>query len=419
MLTLGYERTLLYMLQQVEYDAPQYLRWLHRVKDFREVAKRGQMVPTLKAHLLFLVLAVFVLAYTAAAFWLAITAGSLLAYGIAILAMLILPVLAQYLIIVPLVLGRCVIQKPLEWNLLSIARKYVKGHRGYKVAIAGSYGKTTAKEVLKTILSGGRKVAATPGNINQPLGLARFIMSLKGDEDIMIFELGEYRPGDIAEMCEFIQPDAGFITGINEAHLESFGSMQYIIDDILSLKDHLENRPLYINGDNKILADADNKHTTLYSEQGVENNVVSHVKVGALGTTFSLGRFKVNSGLLGRHNIGIVSAAVEFAQKIGLTDNEIRDGLKNLKPFEHRMQPYDLNGAIVIDDTYNGNLDGVRAGLSLLGELPARRKIYVTPGLVEQGEKTEANHPGWVPGRMVSRRGPARFFRLGPGRAPL
>jgi UDP-N-acetylmuramoyl-tripeptide--D-alanyl-D-alanine ligase len=392
MLTLNYERTLLYMLQQVEYDTPQYLKWLYRTKDFRQVMKRGQMVPTIKARVLFLTLALFVLAYTGAVFYLAIAANTVLAYILAILGMLILPILAPYVLIVSLFVGRYLIQKPLEWNTKNMAKKRIKEHRGYKIAIAGSYGKTTAKEVLRTVLSSGRKVAATPGNINQPLGLARFIMNLKGDEDIVIFELGEYRPGDIAKMCELVGPDAGFITGVNDAHLESFGSIEYIINDIFSLKNYLQGKPLYLNGDNAILAKADGKHATLYSRTGTENDQISHVKLGAHGTTFSLGKFKVSSGLLGRHSVGIVSAAVELAQKMGLTDSEIREGLSELKPFEHRMQPYDLNGATVIDDTYNGNLDGVKAGLELMSELPAKRKVYVTPGLVEQGDKAEANH---------------------------
>jgi UDP-N-acetylmuramoyl-tripeptide--D-alanyl-D-alanine ligase len=398
---MNYERTLLYMLQQVEYDIPQYIKWLHRVKDFRTVAKRGQMVPTPKAHALFLALALFVLVYAGLAVYLAISAGLVMGYLLAILVILILPVLAPYVLVVPLVVGRYVVQKPLELNTISMAKKYVKGHAGFKIAIAGSYGKTTAKEVLRTVLSGGRKVAATPGNINQPLGLAKFVMSLKGDEDVVIFELGECRPGDIAEMCEFVQPEAGFITGINEAHLESFGSLENIIGDIFSLRDFLEGRPLYLNGDNDILRREDEKSTTLYSRDGTENNIVSGVKIGPFDTVFSLGRFKVHSGLLGWHNIGIISAAVELAGQMGLTDEEIRAGLRDLRPFEHRMQPYELNGAVIIDDTYNGNLDGVKVGLELMGQLKANRKLYVTPGLVEQGDKTEANHQEI--GRLLAR----------------
>jgi len=195
-------------------------------------------------------------------------------------------------------------------------------------------------------------------------------------------------------MCDFIQPDAGFITGINDAHLANFGTRESLIADILDLKKYLDdNRGLiYLNGDSEILSKHAGRNATLYSHEGVENLPVKDVVVTAFGTEFLLGKLKIESGLLGRHNIGIVAAAVDFAKKLDLNEKEILDGLQNLQPFEHRMRPYALSGASVIDDTYNGNLDGFRAGIELLRELPARRKIYVTPGLVEQGLATDANH---------------------------
>jgi UDP-N-acetylmuramoyl-tripeptide--D-alanyl-D-alanine ligase len=290
-------------------------------------------------------------------------------------------------------LGDIFIKKPLAKKRIAVAKKILQNHKAYKIAIAGSYGKTTAKVVLSEILSGGKKVAATPGNINQPLGFAKFIANLSGDEDILIFEFGEYRANDIREMCEFIRPDAGFITGINDAHLANFKTRENLIADIMDLKKFLRGKLVYLNSDCEILRKYDDKNSTLYSRNGLENLPAKNVKLTAFGTEFALGNFaKIESGLLGKHNIGIVAAAVDFAKKFGLNENEIREGLKNLQPFEHRMQPRILAGATIIDDTYNGNLDGFRAGIELLKELPAKRKIYTTPGLVEQGSATETNH---------------------------
>ena len=393
-LNFGYERTLLYMLQQTEYNVREYFAWLRRVKDFREVRRRGDMVSTLKVKLLFLGLAVFVLVYLGVIFAiLVIFSTQIWLYAVAFFLILLLPVLAQYAIILPLILGDILVKKPLAKHRIELAKKYLQNHKGYKIAIAGSYGKTTAKSVLATILAGGKKVAATPGNINQPLGFAKFIAGLTGDEDTLIFEFGESRPGDIMEMCEFIRPDAGFITGINDAHLATFKTRENLVADIMDLQKFLCKKPIYLNGDCKMLRKYDDKNSVLYSQDGLENLPVKNVKVTAFGTQFDLGTFAgIESGLLGRHNIGIVAASVDFAKKLGLNEKEIHAGLKNLKPFEHRMEPRILGGATIIDDTYNGNLDGFRAGIELLRELPAQRKIYITPGLVEQGSATEKNH---------------------------
>jgi UDP-N-acetylmuramoyl-tripeptide--D-alanyl-D-alanine ligase len=391
-LNFMYERNLLYMLQQTEYNIGDYFAWTHRIKDFRDVQKRQTLVITRKIQLLFLALVAFVFVYMAAIFTAAVIINELWFYVAALILILLLPIVAQYEIVVPLVIGDLLIKKPLAKKRIVQAKAILARHGGHKIAIAGSYGKTTAKSVLEAVLSGGKKVAATPGNINQPLGFAKFIAGLDGDEDILIFEFGEYRPGDIAEMCEFIKPDAGFITGINDAHLENFKTQDALVADILDLQKYLGEKPLYLNGDSELLRKYDTKHSTLYSQRGLENISVKNVAITAMNTTFTLGKLTVTSGLLGRHNIGVVAASVDYAERLGLSDTEIQKGVATLRPFAHRMQPRVVNGATVIDDTYNGNLDGFRAGIELLKELPAKRKIYVTPGLVEQGAKTEENH---------------------------
>ena len=392
MLTFQYERTLIYMLQQTEYDPKKYLKWLHRVKDFRQVEKRGKMVPTLKAHLLFDSLAIIVLIYTGLVLWWSYSLVSLWGAGVALILVLIIPIWAQYVILLPLILGHLLVQKPRSKQILGVAKKKLAEHGGIKIAVVGSYGKTTAKEVLKTVLLGGKKVAATPGNINQPLGFARFINSLDGDEDVLIFEMGEYRLGDLAKMCEFVQPEIGFITGVSEAHLENFGTLSNITKELFTIKEYLDEKLLYLNGDNEILAKKGNATSVLYSENGLDGNPAHEVKISALGTDFKFDKFVVHSKLLGRHNIGIVAAAIDLAKKLGLNDSEIKKGLECVEPFEHRMQPRSINGAFLIDDTYNGNFEGVKAGIRLVAEIPAQRKIYVTPGLVEQGDKTEEIH---------------------------
>jgi UDP-N-acetylmuramoyl-tripeptide--D-alanyl-D-alanine ligase len=101
---------------------------------------------------------------------------------------------------------------------------------------------------------------------------------------------------------------------------------------------------------------------------------------------------RVETRLLGRHQIAPLAMAAGIASRLGMSNRQIEEAIRKVVPFEHRMQTYFIGGAQIIDDTYNGNLEGSLAGISLLGELKANRKIYVTPGLVEQGSEKVAVH---------------------------
>jgi UDP-N-acetylmuramoyl-tripeptide--D-alanyl-D-alanine ligase len=106
----------------------------------------------------------------------------------------------------------------------------------------------------------------------------------------------------------------------------------------------------------------------------------------------ALKELKLRSKLIGRHQLSFLSFVAAFALELGLTKAQVEAGIAKTIPFEHRMQPYALSGAWIIDDTYNGNLEGIRAGTSLLKELEASRKVYVTPGLVDQGKEARRVH---------------------------
>jgi UDP-N-acetylmuramyl pentapeptide synthase len=393
---IDYLKTLLYMLQLCEYDSKKYIEWNQRTMNYGEVMKRQSLVWTKKAKLLFGWMVLFEMSVLAGVLVSMIWFDNMYADSMRLVAIILLPVVTQYAVLLPLALGRVLIQGPREKQIIREAIKKLARHKGYKVAVVGSYGKTTAKEVLKTVLSVGKKVAATPGNVNQPLGIAKFIMGLDGDEDVLIFEMGEYRMGDIYEMCRFVAPDTGVITGVSEAHLETFGSLKNIVDTLFGLKKYVGHGAIYLNGDCDVLAKKTTEEDVVYTDDGVGGWKVSKIGLDAFGTSFVLSdeknKIDVFSKLIGKHNISIVALAVYLADQLGVSGDDIKRGLGKLEPFEHRMQPRAMNGAVVIDDTYNGNIEGVRAGVELLKTLPASRKIYVTPGLVEQGEKTKQIH---------------------------
>jgi len=393
----SYPKVLLYMLQDTEYRYSRYIEWYRRTDNFRTVIKRRQLTMTNKVWLLLLCLWLIWLAVvllviqvvfagiTVNAIWFVVAAG----------LFLLIPFIQAYGILIPLVLGWIFIQKRKERQLIQNARLILVDNPAIRIGIAGSYGKTTAKELLKAVLSEGKNTAATPGNMNTPIGISRFVRDLTGDEEILIFELGEEKVGDVEFLSRLTNPSIGIVTGINEAHLVSFKTLERTTNTIYEIADYVAADNLYQNIESSLVADA-LREGIPFNRKGVQGWKVSGVKTDVAGTSFTLKKGKktvqASTQLLGKHNIGVTAAVVAIADSLGLTTKQIEAGLMKVAPFEHRMEPRFMHGAWVIDDTYNGNSEGVKAGLAFLKDQEAKRRIYVTPGLVEQGSATQSVH---------------------------
>lgn len=387
------------MLQSVEYHPKPYLEWLWRVKDFRQVVYRKTLTKTGPARVLLWTMRAGIAAQYIVAIFLYLNsvnnkewAGIAYAVGIFFIA----PIMWAHLLIVPLIVGEWIIIRPR--NALKIRKSSVifAKHPGVKVAIAGSYGKTTMKEILLTVLSEGKKVKATPANRNVPISHARFADSLSGNEEILIIEYGEGAPGDIRRLAKNTHPNVGVITGLAPAHLDRYKTLDAAGEDIFSLAEYVDENEIYVSGDSAAAKTFLKDNFTIFGISGIDDWKVKNIKNDLDGLRFELqapsSKLKLQTKLLGRHLIGPLVLAAYFGSKYGLTSTQIEKGISDIEPFEHRMKPYQLSGAWIIDDTYNGNINGLKAGLALLKELPAKRKIYITPGLVDQGKDEHGIH---------------------------
>lgn len=398
--SLNYPKALAYLLQASNYSVSNYISWLNRVTNFNKVEQRQTLIKTTKVKLLiffFYLIGASMLAIVIYLFSLYIQSGRTYIIVCSFLFLNLIPYIQAYSIIPFIILGKIVIQKKNKNSLFQKAKTILKSNPSYKIAIVGSYGKTTAKEILLTVLSEGIEVLATPGNINTPIGISKFILKINNNPKVLIFELGEDKKGDIKELCELFSPNLGIITGINEAHLSSFGSLENTISTIFEIQDYLGEDLVYKNQENKLIMNQKfNNKEKLFGLTGVNGWKVSDIQIKITGMTFLLSKddkkIRAQTALLGEHLIGIICVAVDIAVKLGLTIKQIENGISKIVPFEHRMQPIRLGGAWIIDDTYNGNSEGIKAGLNLLKTLPAKRKIFVTPGLVEQGHLTQEVH---------------------------
>lgn len=395
----SYVPALVYMLQNSEYQIKPYLSWYWRTNDFRTVMHRRTLEATRAAQALLFVLYVGILFQSVLgilSIWMYFTeqlsGGWLIGLGLLLTA----PIVWAHVVIIPLWLARRYIVAPKQQRLIRASQKIFSAHPAQKIAIAGSYGKTTMKELLATVLAEGKIVAATPANKNVAISHAIFAHKLRGNEEVLIIEYGEGKPGDVKSFTHTTKPTIGIITGIAPAHLDHYASVAEAAEDIFSLAEYLKGKNVFVNTESPEALPyvQDSYHS--YDRKRVMGWTISNIAVGFDGVTFKMKRgnlaLNLHSPLLGRHQVGPLAVAVAIAHDMGLSVQQICAGIAKTVPFEHRLQPRQLNGAWLIDDTYNGNIEGIRAGLALLHELPARRKIYVTPGLVEQGRETERVH---------------------------
>jgi UDP-N-acetylmuramoyl-tripeptide--D-alanyl-D-alanine ligase len=395
----SYPTVLVYMLQSTEYQEKPYLKWVWRTKDFTTVMNRRTLDRTKAAKMLLLALRLGMMVQIAIGLiliYLGLFNGLIGGVVFGICLILLYPLVWSHLVVVPLVLGRWFISGPSDARLVAESGQKFANHPGLKVAVAGSYGKTTMKELLLTVLSQGKKVAATPANKNVSVSHAHFANKLEGDEDILIIEYGEGEPGDVARFAKLTHPTHAVITGLAPAHLDKYKTLQAAGKDIFSVADHVKANQVYVNADSPENATFIKKDYQTFDNNGALGWKVSAVKVGVHGTDFSLKKgkksLKLHSGLVGHHQVGFLAFVAAIAMELGLSESQVEAGIAQTHPFEHRMQPYELSGAWIVDDTYNGNLEGIRAGTRLLKDLDAKRKIYITPGLVDQGEETEKVH---------------------------
>ena len=270
-----------------------------------------------------------------------------------------------------------------------------------KIGITGSYGKTSTKFILKTILSEKYNVLATPESYNTTMGNVRVIREqLKPEHEVFISEMGARYKRDIWEICDIVHPKYALITSIGPQHLETFKNIDNIVKTKAELIDSLaQDGVVFLPKDNEYCKQLYKKETRekyCYSMKDKKADIYAKdIVLDENGSNFvavtPIGEIKCSTILLGEHNIGNILGCIAIAIKLGLTKEEIEAGVKKIEPIPHRLQILNNNnGTIVIDDAFNSNPVGAKMAIDVLGKFKGR-KIVITPGMVELGteEKNE------------------------------
>ena len=284
------------------------------------------------------------------------------------------------------------------------------------VAITGSNGKTTVKEMLAAIFSQAGDVLATQGNFNNEIGVPRTLLRIAQKHVAAVIEEGASHPGDIAYLTEFVQPTVALVTNAAGAHLEGFGSL----DAIAKTKGEIFEG---LNDAGVAVINADDVYADLWRAQAGECSVISFgVSVGAdvqavkhgdgqLHVSTGAGEFAVNWILEGQHNVMNALAATAAALAAGVSLTEIAAGLESVKPVPGRMERKQaINGAEIIDDTYNANPASLLVALDVLSE--RRNDRYLALGdMAELGEQSVSFHQ--QAGRQARDKGVQRLYAVG------
>ena len=292
------------------------------------------------------------------------------------------------------------INKPLELSInqyyTNDAKKMLRACPNLKIiGITGSYGKTSVKYYLTTLLRSKYNVLMTPESYNTPMGVVKTIRgSLKATDEIFVCEMGAKWVGDIKELCDIVHPHHGIITSIGPQHLESFKTLDAIKGTKFELADALpEGGMLFLNGDDENIDSykGNRKHISYSLDNG--DYSAFDIAVSERGTTFKVKApdgetQEFSTKLIGRHNVLNIVGAIAVSHKMGIALKDLRSAVRKLEGVPHRLQLSDKGNMTIIDDAYNSNPSGTKAALEALS-LFNGYKILVTPGMVELGSKQD------------------------------
>lgn len=299
-----------------------------------------------------------------------------------------------------------IINTPME---TLIRRKYIKSAKAklekmphlIKIGITGSFGKTTTKHILNVILSKKYSVCMTPHSFNTPMGLTKVVLKyLKKENQILIAEMGARNVGDIKELCDLIHPKHAIITAVGSQHLASFGSEENIAKTKNELVQAITDGYVVFNAENEGAVKLHDACLTEKYLSGIDNpNAfcnIKNVKISSTGSEFDIcieGQTQsCTTKLLGRHNLQDIAMASAMAYKAGVTIEQIAEAISELKPMSHRLEIIKNNKFTIIDNSYNSSVESSDSALEVLEMFNGGKKIIITPGIVEMGDKEfEAN----------------------------
>lgn len=262
------------------------------------------------------------------------------------------------------------------------------------IGITGSFGKTSTKEILYQILKTKYKVLRTPESFNTIFGISKVVdLELDKNYDYFICEMAAYKRGEIKEICQMVPPEYGILTGITTQHFERFGSLDNTIKAKFELVDAIPDKTnIVFNIEDKNIIKQTQKLNIKIQDQNIE---ARGVKFSSEGSIFTLvidrKKYRFQTALFGFANVKNIVLAASMALKLALSEKEIINAIKNLKPFDNRNVLTKVGKLIIVNNTYSSNIQSFRETIETAKKIKGK-KVLVTPGIVELGKLEAKSH---------------------------
>lgn len=263
------------------------------------------------------------------------------------------------------------------------------------IALTGSNGKTTTKELIHAVLSKKYNTLATIGNLNNHIGVPLTLLRFTKETEIGIVEMGANHQKEIEFLCQIAQPDYGYITNFGKAHLEGFGGVEGVIKGKSEMYDYLRgnNKMVFVNVDDSI---QNEKSTNIKRFSFSLNNSTADVKISTIEANpmvkIIFNNQTVQSHLIGIYNANNINAAITIGNYFKVSDELIKEAIENYIPENNRSQLIQKNGNEIILDAYNANPSSMSAAITNFIQLEKKKKIAILGDMFELGEESLDEH---------------------------
>lgn len=284
-------------------------------------------------------------------------------------------------------------------NVLQILQQLATFHRlnskARIIALTGSNGKTTTKELISEVLSQKYKTIATKGNLNNHIGVPLTLLTIKEDTEIAIVEMGANHKEEISFLCRLAQPDFGYITNFGKAHLEGFGGIEGVIKGKSELYDYLvaNSKYVFMNADDPIQSE---KLQYYINKIGFSEDQTAYFQIKFQGASpfvhIAVEEVRIKTQLLGTYNFPNCAVAILMGHYFNVDLSDIKKALEDFVPQNNRSQILKKNDYTIVLDAYNANPTSMRAALEAFKDMPGQHKTVLLADMFELGDSARTEH---------------------------